>query len=59
MLGVRRVGVTTAASALKRMKPIRYRRGFLEILDRAGLERVACGCYRADLENYRRVLSNE
>ena len=57
MLGVRRVGVTTAASALKRMKLIRYQRGSLEILDREGLERVACGCYRADLENYRRALS--
>ncbi|MEP7068901.1 MAG: Crp/Fnr family transcriptional regulator [Usitatibacter sp.] len=58
MLGVRRVGVTTAASALKRMKLIRYQRGYLEILDRAGLEKVACGCYRADLENYRRVLAS-
>ena len=57
MLGVRRVGVTTAASALKRMKLIRYQRGYLEILDRAGLEKVACGCYRADLENYGRVLA--
>ena len=57
ILGVRRVGVTTAASALKRMKLIRYQRGYVEILDRQGLERVACGCYRADLETYRRVLS--
>ena len=57
MLGVRRVGVTTAASALKRMKLIRYQRGYVEILDRQGLERVACGCYRADLETYRRGLS--
>ena len=56
MLGVRRVGVTTAASALKRMKLIRYQRGFLEILDREGLESAACGCYRADLDNYGRVL---
>ena len=57
MLGVRRVGVTTAASALKRMKLIRYQRGSLEILDRDGLERVACGCYRADLETYAKALN--
>jgi CRP-like cAMP-binding protein len=57
MLGVRRVGVTTAASSLKRIKLIRYQRGFLEILDREGLEKVACGCYRADLDNYKSVLA--
>jgi CRP-like cAMP-binding protein len=56
MLGVRRVGVTTAASTLKRMKLIRYQRGAMEILDRKGLEKVACGCYQADLETYRSVL---
>jgi CRP-like cAMP-binding protein len=56
MLGVRRVGVTMAASTLKRMKLIRYQRGAMEILDRKGLEKAACGCYLADLENYRRVL---
>lgn len=59
MLGVRRVGVTTAASALKRMRLIRYQRGFLEVLDREGLEKVACGCYRADLDNYGHVLASQ
>jgi CRP-like cAMP-binding protein len=59
MLGVRRVGVTTAASALKRMKLIRYQRGFVEILDRGGLERAACSCYQADLETYRQVLGGK
>jgi CRP-like cAMP-binding protein len=56
MLGVRRVGVTTAASTLKRMKLIRYQRGAMEIIDRKGLEKAACGCYQADLDTYRRVL---
>jgi CRP-like cAMP-binding protein len=52
MLGVRRVGVTVAAGGLQRAGLIRYRRGELTVVDRAGLELAACGCYANDRQTY-------
>lgn len=52
MLGMRRVGVTTAASTLQRQGLIEYHRGELKVLDRKGLETAACSCYAADQKTY-------
>ncbi|MDM0071706.1 Crp/Fnr family transcriptional regulator [Variovorax sp. J31P207] len=57
MLGVRRVGITTAASALQRRALIEYHRGDLTVLDRRGLEAMACGCYAEDRQAYADLLS--
>jgi CRP-like cAMP-binding protein len=57
MLGVRRVGITTAAGALQRSGLIGYHRGDFTVLDRPGLEAAACGCYAADRKTYTAMLN--
>jgi CRP-like cAMP-binding protein len=52
MLGVRRVGVTAAASAMQRSGLIAYRRGEMLVQDRKGLEATACACYGNDRRTY-------
>ncbi|MGD0961602.1 MAG: Crp/Fnr family transcriptional regulator [Methylomonas sp.] len=58
MLGVRRVGITKAASSLQRQKLISYRRGNITILDRAGLEKVSCGCYQVEKQTYDTIMAH-
>jgi CRP-like cAMP-binding protein len=58
MLGVRRPGVSQAAGVLQEAGLITYNRGLIQILDRAGLERAVCECYRMAKEEYDRLFSS-
>lgn len=56
MLGVRREGVSQAATSLQQAGLIAYRRGQITVLDRAGLEVRACECYAVVRNEYDRLL---
>lgn len=53
MLGTSRIGITSAASSLKKNKLIHYVRGEMHIIDREGLRSSSCSCYDADIHNYK------
>ncbi len=56
MLGVRRVGITAAASAMQHSGLIEYHRGEMKVLDRSRLEATACACYGNDQRAYAETL---
>lgn len=58
MLGVRRESVTDAAGHLQALGYIRYRRGHIGVLDRAGLESKACECYGVVKKELNRLLND-
>ena len=59
MLGVRREGVTETALKLQADGLIRYRRGHISALDRAGLETRTCECYAVVKKEYDRLVPEE
>jgi CRP-like cAMP-binding protein len=56
MLGVRREGVTAAASKLQAEGLIQYSRGKITVLDRPKLEHRVCECYAVVKKEYERLL---
>ena len=54
-LGVRREAITEAAGKLQLSGLIQYRRGYINILDRAGLAARACECYGVVKAEYDRL----
>ena len=58
MLGVRREGITQAAGSLQEAGVIRYRRGHISVIERAGLETRVCECYSVVKKELDRLLSD-
>ncbi len=56
MIGVRREGITLAAQKLSARKLIKNVRGTITIIDRPGLERAVCECYKVVNDEYNRLL---
>ena len=57
MLGVRRPSVTVAAGLIQKAGLIRYQRGRIRVVDRAGLEAGACECYETVRQEFDKLLS--
>lgn len=58
MLGVRRAGVSVAETQLRERGLIKHKRGYIQIIDRAGLEAASCECYAVVSREYQRLVEN-
>lgn len=56
MLGVQRAGLSITAGMLQKAGFIRYSRGLITVLDRAGLEATTCECYLSVRNQLQRFL---
>lgn len=56
MLGVRRSSVTQVLGPLQEEGLVRYHRGRMVVIDRAGLEAASCECYRIIKREFSRLL---
>ncbi len=52
ILGANRTSATLAAQSLQNRGLIRYRRGTIQIQDRAGMEEASCECYAVVKERF-------
>lgn len=59
MLGIRRSGVTVAATNLQQAGMIRYSRGRITVLDREQLKLAACECYSVVKQEFSRLLGSQ
>jgi len=57
-LGVRRAGVTVAANGFRSAGLIDYRRSNIQVIDRNGLQAMACECYRIVKGQYDRLYAD-
>jgi hypothetical protein len=53
---VQRTTVNAVARVLQEQGLIAYRRGAVQVIDRAGLHKVSCGCYAAVEDHFHAVL---
>lgn len=58
-MGLRREAITLAAQKLQAAGLIRYTRGSITVLDRAGIELQACECYKIVKHEFDRLLPEE
>jgi len=57
LLGVQRTTVNAVARVLQEQGLIAYRRGAIQVVNRPGLTKAACGCYRAVEDHFQAVFA--